>query len=107
MIGGTGLHDASATNAPQLDSQIQEWMVPALVVAIYQHRRRIDELLTRVGPARRTAVEMSVSALLDGTVDVTTLVARITESCRDGDRRVQTLVEMLTTRADRVDKYAG
>jgi hypothetical protein len=104
MTGGTGLRDASATNATEADSQIQEWMVPGLILAIYQHRRRIDELLTRVGPSRRPAIEMAVSALLDETVDVTTLVAHITESCRDGDRRVQMLVEMLATRADRVDK---
>jgi hypothetical protein len=96
----------SATNAPQPEPPIQEWMVPALILAVYQHRRRIDKLLTRVRPSRRPAIEMAVSALLQGTVDVATLVARITEGARDGDGRVQTLVEMLATRVDRVDERA-
>ena len=99
-----GRRDPGVTNPAQPDSPIQEWMVPALIIAIYQHRRRIDELLTRLGPARRPAVETTVSALLDGTVDVATLVARLTEGRRDDDRRVQMLVEMLATRTDRVDK---
>jgi hypothetical protein len=100
-----GMRDgARVTNEPGPDSPIQEWMVPALILAIYQHRRRIDELLSRLGPARRTAIEMAVAALLDGTMDVATLVARITEGCHDDSRRVQMLVEMLATRADSVDK---
>ena len=53
----------------------EDWMVPAMILAIYQHRRRISVLLDRLDDPQRGVVEAAVSALDDGTVDPATLLA--------------------------------
>ena len=66
-----------------------------MILAIYQHRRRIDQLLARLDTPCRSSVEAAVTALIDGTLDAGTLVARMGEGARPGEGRMRQLVELL------------
>jgi len=72
-------------------------MVPAMVLAVYQHRRRISQLLNRLDDPRRAAVEAAVAALAEGTVDAATLLAKLSEGVRDGEDRMHQLIALLET----------
>jgi hypothetical protein len=73
----------------------EDWMVPAMILAIYQHRRRISVLLDRLDDPQRGVVEAAVSALADGTVDPATLLAKVAEGIRDGEDRMHQLIRLL------------
>lgn len=73
----------------------EDWMVPAMILAIYQHRRRISVLLDRLDDPQRGVVEAAVSALDDGTVDPATLLAKVGQGVRDGQDRLHQLIQLL------------
>lgn len=73
----------------------EDWMVPAMILAIYQHRRRISVLLDRLDDPQRGVVEAAVSALDDGTVDPATLLAKVSQGIRDGEDRLHQLIQLL------------
>ena len=53
-------------NVPEETAVTEEWMVPAMILAIYQHRRRISQLLNRLDDPHRQTVEAAVTALAAG-----------------------------------------
>jgi hypothetical protein len=73
----------------------EDWMVPAMILAVYQHRRRISQLLQRLDDPQRAAVEAAVTALSEGTVDAATLLAKLGEGVREGEGRMHQLTELL------------
>jgi hypothetical protein len=73
----------------------EEWMVPAMVLVVYQHRRRISQLLNRLDVPLRGAVEAAVSALAEGRVDAATVLAELSEGVCEGEGRVHHLIELL------------
>jgi hypothetical protein len=78
-----------------LESPQEDWMVSGMILAIWQHRRRIDQLLARLDAPGRSAVDAAVTALIDGSLDAGTLVARMSDGARPGEGRVRQLVELL------------
>src|SRR4051794_25644325 len=72
-----------------------EWMLSGVILAIYQPRRRIDQLLSRLTPPRRSSVEAAVAALLEGSLDAATLVTHVRDGARVGEGRMQQLVNLL------------
>ena len=79
------------------DLATEDWMVPAMILAVYQHRRRVAQLLNRLDDRRRAAVEAAVGALAEGTVDAATLLAKLSEGVRDGEGRMHQLIQLLET----------
>jgi hypothetical protein len=71
---------------------VDDWMVPGIILAVTEHRRRIARLLGRLDELRRNAVEAGVAALEDGTVDAPTLLVQISERLRAGDGQLEQLV---------------
>jgi hypothetical protein len=57
----------------------EDVLVPGIILAVVEHRRRIARLMDRLDGQRRAVVEMGVAALEEGTVDVATLLARFGE----------------------------
>jgi hypothetical protein len=70
-------------------------MVPGIILAVTEHRRRIAKLLGRLDDLRRNAVEIGVGALEDGTIDAATLLVLFTERLRAGDGQLEELVKDL------------
>ena len=72
-------------------------MVPAMILAVYQHRRRISQLLDRLDDPHRCVVEAAVSALTDGTVDAATVLAKVGQGVREGEGqgRMHQLIQLL------------
>ena len=64
-------------------------MVPAMILAVSQHRRRIAQLLNRLDDPHRRVVEAAVAALADGTVDPATFLAKVGQGVREGDSRAR------------------
>lgn len=75
----------------------EDWMVPAMILAIYQHRRRISQLLNCLDDPRRAAVESAVAALAEGKLDAAALLAKLSEGVRDGEGRMHLLIKLLET----------
>jgi hypothetical protein len=67
-------------------------MVPGIILAVVEHRRRIARLLDRLDGERRAVVEMGVAALEEGKVDVATLLARFGERLRADDGSIEAFV---------------
>jgi hypothetical protein len=71
---------------------VDDWMVPGIILAVTEHRRRIARLLGRLDELRRHAVEAGVAALEDGSVDTATLLAQFSDRLRAGDGQLEQLV---------------
>lgn len=71
--------------------------LPAIILAVHEHRRRTARLLDGVDDLRRAAVEAGVAGLADGRIDVATLLAQFSEYLRAGDGHIETLVARLET----------
>jgi hypothetical protein len=77
------------------DPVAEDWMLPAIILAVTEHRRRIARLLGRLDELRRDAVETGVAALEGGTVDAATLLATFSERIRTGDGQLADIVSEL------------
>jgi hypothetical protein len=53
-----------------------ELMVPGIILAIAEHRRRIARLLERLDCDRRAIVEITVQELEDGSLDAATMLVQ-------------------------------
>jgi hypothetical protein len=73
----------------------EDWMVPGIILAVTEHRRRIASLLDRLDELRRRAVEAGVAALEDGTIDAATLLVCFSEQLRVSDGQLGQVVEEL------------
>jgi hypothetical protein len=76
----------------------EDWTVAAVILAVIEHRRKIARMLSRLDELQRHVVETGVAALEDGTVDVATLLVRLSERLREGDGQLQMLVDELKVR---------
>jgi hypothetical protein len=56
-----------------------ELMVPGIIFAVADHRRRIARLLDRLDCDRRATVERAVEALEDGSLDAATMLMQFRE----------------------------
>jgi hypothetical protein len=75
-----------------------DWMVPGIILAVAEHRRRIARLLRRLDALRRDAVERSVTVLEDGTAGPDALLTLFAERLRAGDRELREVVAELEAR---------
>src|ERR1700694_4819701 len=95
MFGREGRATVGAM--PEDVALTEDWMVPAMILAVYQHRRRISQLLNRLDGPHRAAVEAAVGALADGTIDPATLLAEVSQGVREGEgqSRMHQLIQLL------------
>jgi hypothetical protein len=80
---------------PEQIAVTEDWMIPAMILAIYSHRRRISQLLNRLDDPSRTAVESVVAALIEEKVDAAVVLTRLTKGVCDGEGRMHQLIELL------------
>lgn len=67
-------------------------LVPGIILAVVEHRRRIARLLDRLDRGHRAIVEAGVTALERGSLDAATLLARFHERLRAGDDNLDALM---------------